>query len=96
MPRIQLRNGGNCKGNISSVNEILTLGFKSERKLFVKKIETHRFIKKLYQSRAIKAELIEVKRIISLKGFYQNIIDGSKADQSLAEHTNVRQSRAKN
>ena len=41
-----------CKGNISPASEILTCGFKSERKLFIKKIDMRRFIKRLYQSRA--------------------------------------------
>ena len=36
----------NCRGNISPTNEILTRGFKTEKMLFVKRNETHRFIKR--------------------------------------------------
>ena len=36
----------NCKENISPASEILTRGFKSGTWLFIKKIETHRFIKR--------------------------------------------------
>ena len=40
-----------CRRNISSANEILIRGIKSERRLFAKHIKTNRFIKMIYQNR---------------------------------------------
>ena len=42
---------GNCRGNISSANEILPRVFKLKKKLHGEMDETHRFIKRCYQGK---------------------------------------------
>ena len=58
----------NCRGNISSANEMLPCGNKSEKELLRKEDKVNRFIK-------------QTKYNVSLKGFYQSKADHIRADQ---------------
>ena len=43
----------NCRGNISSANEILPRVFKSEKRLLIEMDKTHRFIKRMLSGQNI-------------------------------------------